>query len=56
MSDIESIRRAVASAAAHYPIRRVDLFGSYAGGTARRGSDVDLLVEFSEQPVSLLKI
>ena len=28
-------------------IRRVSLFGSHARGTARPGSDVDLLVEFS---------
>ncbi len=29
----------------HY-VRRLDLFGSRAKGTARDGSDVDLLVEF----------
>ncbi len=28
-------------------IRRVSLFGSHARGTAKPGSDIDLLVEFS---------
>ena len=35
---------------AKYPIRSLALFGSYAPNGAREGSDVDILVEFS-QPV-----
>lgn len=56
MCDIATIRSAVAQAAAMYPVKRVDLFGSYANGSANEDSDVDLLVEFSESPVSLLKL
>jgi len=32
-------------------VRRLDLFGSRAKGTARDGSDVDLLVEFEPEHV-----
>ena len=35
-----------------YPIRRLAMFGSYARNEATPGSDVDILVEFSE-PVGL---
>ena len=35
---------------------RVELFGSYADGTADEDSDVDFLVEFAENPTSLLHI
>ena len=56
MCSIEMICNAVRQAANLYPVRRVDLFGSYADGSARVDSDVDLLVEFTESPVSLLKI
>ena len=37
-----------------YRVSRVGLFGSYARGEARGGSDADILVEFSE-PIGLLK-
>ena len=37
-----------------YRVSRVGLFGSYARGEARSGSDADILVEFSE-PIGLLK-
>ena len=56
MKSIETIRRVVSEAALHYPVKRVDLFGSYANGLANENSDVDLLVEFSESPISLFKI
>ena len=56
MKSIEAIRIAVSEAAQHYPVKRVDLFGSYANGLAKEDSDVDFLVEFSESPVSLFKI
>lgn len=35
-----------------HAITRVEVFGSVARGEARRGSDVDLLVTFSENPGS----
>lgn len=56
LKTIETIREAVSQAALHYPIKRVDLFGSYANGLANEDSDVDFLVEFSESPISLFKI
>ena len=56
MPTLEMIEQAVRVAAEEYPIKRVDLFGSYASGTADESSDVDFLVEFSENPTSLLHI
>ena len=56
MRNLDEIRSAVEQASRLYPVKRVDLFGSYADGSANEGSDVDLLVEFAESPVSLLKI
>ncbi|MBO4886123.1 MAG: nucleotidyltransferase domain-containing protein [Clostridia bacterium] len=56
MLSLETIQQAVNQAAAEYPIRRVELFGSYADGTADADSDMDFLVEFSENPTSLLHI
>lgn len=56
MPTLEMIQDAVRTAAAQYPVKRVELFGSYANGTAREGSDVDFLVEFMENPTSLLHI
>lgn len=56
MQSIENIRNAVSQAAMQYPVKRVDLFGSYANGRAREDSDLDFLVEFKESPISLFKI
>lgn len=56
MPTLDMIRQAVHTAAAQYPVKRVELFGSYANGTADENSDVDFLVEFSENPTSLLHI
>ena len=56
MPTIDMIRQAVRAAATKYPVKRVDLFGSYANGTADEDSDVDFLVEFSENPTSLIHI
>ena len=40
-------RIALASLCRHHQIRRLSLFGSFLKGTARPGSDVDLLIEFA---------
>ena len=37
-----------------YHVSRIALFGSYARGEQRRGSDIDLLVEF-EEPVGFIE-
>ena len=40
-----------------HSIRRVDVFGSYAYGTATRDSDVDLLVTLDEsEPISATRV
>ena len=33
-----------------YAVRSLELFGSYVRGEQRKGSDLDILVEFSEVP------
>jgi len=56
MPTLEMIQQAVLQAASEYPVKRIELFGSYANGTADTDSDVDFLVEFSENPTSLIHI
>lgn len=56
MVNLALIRSAVEQAAREYPVKRVELFGSYANGSASEKSDVDLLVEFKTSPISLFKI
>ena len=51
---LESIKNKSTRILKKYGVRKVDLFGSYADGTASDDSDIDLLVEFSTASVSLL--
>ncbi len=44
---LEHIRQVVAAYFADKPVRRVEVFGSYARGEATAESDLDLLVEMS---------
>jgi uncharacterized protein len=39
----------------HYGVRCRGIFGSYVRGEQRRGSDLDLLVEFDDRPLTLLQ-
>jgi len=39
----------------HYGVRCMGVFGSYVRGEQRRGSDLDLLVEFDDRPLTLLQ-
>lgn len=39
-----------------YPIKKAELFGSYANGRSTSDSDVDILLEFTTSRVSLLMI
>ena len=48
------LRQHLPELAAHYGVQRLGVFGSYARGTQRRGSDLDLLVELDERPLTLL--
>lgn len=56
MLTIQQIADSVAIASREYPLRKVELFGSYANGRNTPQSDVDLLVEFSQPTVSLLTL
>ena len=56
MLTIQQIADGVHVASQEYPLRRVELFGSYASGKNTAQSDVDLLVEFTQPRVSLLTI
>ena len=50
------IKRSINEAAKEYPIKKVTLFGSYANGKFDDHSDVDLIVEFSTEHVSLFTL
>ena len=56
MLTIENIKEGIDIIVNEYPIKKVDLFGSYANGTNHEKSDVDLLVEFITTSVSLLTL
>ena len=56
MLDIPTIAENVREAARDYPVKKIDLFGSYARNDQTVASDVDLLVEFTSLAVSLLTI
>ena len=49
----ELIKEAVYKVIAHYPIKKVVLFGSRADGTNREDSDIDLIMEFNEELLGL---
>jgi len=52
----EQIVQAVAKAATEFPLTKVSYFGSYADGKATEESDLDVLVEFTTDAISYLKI
>ena len=56
MLTLQQIAAGVSVASRDYPLRTVELFGSYASGKNTAQSDVDLLVEFMQPRVSLLTI
>ena len=56
MLTIQQIADGVHTASQEYPLRKVELFGSYASGKNTAQSDVDLLVEFTQPRVSLLTL
>ncbi|WP_425806352.1 nucleotidyltransferase family protein [Desulfitobacterium sp. Sab5] len=47
--EIEDIKKALQRVINKYPVSRVNLFGSYARGEANEESDVDLIIEFTEE-------
>jgi predicted nucleotidyltransferase len=52
----EQIVNAVEKAATKFPLTKVSYFGSYADGNATEESDLDVLVEFTTESISYLKI
>ena len=56
MLTVQQISDCVHTASLEYPLRKVELFGSYANGKSTSQSDVDLLVEFTQPRVSLLTL
>lgn len=54
--DIETIAKGVQESIRDYPVKKIELFGSYAENRQTEESDVDLLVEFTSLAVSLLVI
>lgn len=56
MLTIQQIADGVNIVSREYPLRKVELFGSYANGSNTPQSDVDLLVEFTQPRVSLLTL
>ncbi len=53
---IISIKDAACRIAPAYPIRSIDLFGSYANGEESAQSDVDLLVDFDKPEATLFDL
>ena len=58
MQDVEGIRRALLQHKAElqkkFKVKTLGVFGSYVHGEQKRGSDVDVLVEFRE-PIGLFE-
>lgn len=52
---IQTLRTHLLELQEQYGIRSLWVFGSYVRGEERNASDLDLLVEFDERPLSLLK-
>lgn len=56
MLNIQEIIYNIEIVAQEFPIKRADLFGSYANGKNTPDSDVDILLEFTTPQISLLTI
>lgn len=48
MPTLDDICKAIAAVASRYPVSRASVFGSYARGEQRPGSDVDVLLDKAE--------
>lgn len=56
MLSMEEIKAGILPLLRKYEVVRVDLFGSYAEGTATESSDVDLVVEFAVPVPSIVMV
>ena len=52
----ERIVEAIKKASIEFPLTQAEYFGSYADGIATEDSDLDLLVNFGENTVSILTV
>ncbi|MDO9535324.1 MAG: nucleotidyltransferase domain-containing protein [Bacillota bacterium] len=53
MLTLNQIKESITEIVVKYPVKKLSLFGSYADGSAREDSDLDILIEFSSPNVSL---
>lgn len=56
MLTMKQISEIVSEIAQEYDVKKITLFGSYADGKNTPQSDIDLLVEFNSENVSLLTL
>ncbi len=56
MITINDIRKSVEAVAPQFPVKRIELFGSYANEKNNENSDIDLLVEFMSPFTSLITL
>ena len=56
MLSLDQIKNAIIPLKSKYDLKHVDVFGSYADGSATDESDLDLLVEFETDAVSLITL
>ena len=58
MMDQAEIKNIILSHLKDYDVLKVGIFGSFARGENKKGSDIDILVEFKDSPslLSLIKI
>lgn len=56
MLTIDDIKKVIEKIAPEYNLKKVTLFGSRANGNFREDSDIDLIVEFDTQAVSLFTL
>jgi len=54
MLSLEQIKNAIIPLKSKYGLKHVNVFGSYADGSATNESDLDLLVEFESASISLI--
>ena len=52
-TDVMRVKKKIAQILSQYNVKKAALFGSYAKGTMRKGSDVDILIEIRKD-ISLL--
>ena len=52
---LEILRKHLPELRKRYGVRTLGVFGSYVRGEQGRGSDLDVLVEFGDQPLTLLE-